>query len=222
MKRLLALLLLAGCNSQDDAASGGGGQSAVPGADLAALQNQNGANPAELQARAAAALSSILVDSASARYANIRAGASNAVCGDVDFKQVGGKYTGFRPFVVSPEGVAVISRNPTVVFNDPNDPFPDFYIRWCASPEELKNLTTRVAAGDPSLRAPAPDMPLDNISMAAPGGEPVRDIAAALPPRATAPEPARPSPRPAGERPAGTAAGDEDSFFKAVKRKADE
>ncbi len=213
MRRFLALLLLAGCGSEDGGGGRGAGEGALPGLDPAA--NQAAADPAALEARAAAALVGALHDPASARYSNIRAGSGNAVCGDVDSKQPDGKYSGFRPFAVSPEGVGVVSRTTTVMFNDPSDLFPDFYIRYCASPEELENLGGRVARGDPALTTPIDEQTLNSV---APAPELPTTIPADPPqpaPAANAPEPPRREP-PATAAPSGT--GEEDSFLKAVKR----
>lgn len=208
MRRLLILLLLlAGCDSrsENEAELPPEGQLPVApaGADPAALSPEQQA--AGAQQKAEQALAVILVDPKSARYSDVRPGAAGSVCGRVDSKQADGKYAGARPFVVTPEGVAVISATPQVMFDDPEDMFPDFYIRWCASPEELRTIGPRI---DTSKLPPPP---------------PAEDLAATLenalappPPPETVPpvEPVRSPPPPAPAQPAG----EEDSFSRVVIR----
>lgn len=166
------------------------------------------ASPDQLEARAKAALGAILTDP-DKRFGNLRAGASNAVCGDVEAKQLDGR-RGVRPFVITPEGVAVVSTTAQVQLTDPEDPFPDFYIRWCASPAELAQLQPNMIGGETlGLGAPPPDLP---------------DVPADLPSDLPLPAPAEPEPvRPAASTappprpPAPTA---DDSFFNAVARPA--
>jgi hypothetical protein len=77
----------------------------------------------------------------------------------------------WRPFVVTPEGVAVVSTTPEVRITDPEDPFPDFYIRWCASPAELARLQPNMIGGEtlglgadpptPEIPDVPPDLPMD-------------------------------------------------------------
>lgn len=144
---LLALLVVAGCDSNRDAVpEGESGSPMLPAAANAPPPPAEGAARAE--ERAKAALGVILVDPESARFAEVRSGTAGSVCGLVDSKQGDGKYAGPRPFVVTPEGVAVISAAPRVMFDDPEDVFPDFYIRWCASPAELRTIGPRVALTD--------------------------------------------------------------------------
>jgi hypothetical protein len=202
-KLLILLLLLAACDS-DPAPE----IEPVPdGALSAAAGAPSTASPAEQaaqnQQRASQALAVILADPESARYSDVRAGAAGSVCGLVDAKQAGGKYAGPRPFVVTPEGVAVISTTPQVMFDDPEDLFPDFYIRWCASPEELRGIGPRIASG------PIPDMNLaDDLTSIVDGAVPP-------PPPSAEPQPveaAKATPPPAQPP------GEEDSFSRAVLR----
>jgi hypothetical protein len=218
MKRFLALLLLAGCGSQDGSQRGASGGAGLPGEAGMSEMEGNDENPAQLQARAVAALSSELPDPQSARYANVRKGAGEAICGDVDAKGVDGEYSGYRPFVVSPEGVAVVSRTRTVMFNDPGDLFPDAYIRWCAPPEELNSLGARVAGGDPALTKPIGEEVL-NIAPTPEDTLLAEQPAPAVP---VVPPPPRPEPPAEVVPPASKENGvQEDSFFKAVKRKSE-
>jgi hypothetical protein len=207
----LALLLLAGCDSQEDAPpeQTAGSQTPPPAVTPAGSAAQN---PAQAAERAKAALAVILVDPKSARYSEVRSGTAGAVCGRVDSMQGDGKYSGARPFVVTPEGVAVISTAPRVMFGDPEDVFPDFYIRWCASPEELRTIGPNVALAD-RLGA----------ELEAGGIETVPEFDPAdAPPVPEAPPPAAPpgtAPAAPAAAPANPPAGGEDSFSSAVLRK---
>jgi hypothetical protein len=216
MKRLLILLLLSGCDSKRDDHGGG----AVPAASVAGLEdpmvNSGGADPAALQERAQTAVSAAILDPASARYANVREGSGGSICGDVNAKGENGRLQGFRPFVVAPEGIAVVSSAATIMFDNPADMFPDFYLRYCAPLEDLPMLQRKMAARTPDLPTP-PDSSL--------GTEPPSDFPSLGPPLAPPPPPPpvppsvpsarRPAP-PGGE--ADAKAGNEDSFFNAVIR----
>jgi hypothetical protein len=174
-------------------------------------------SPAEMEQKARAAVGAMTGDPA-AEYANIRAGSAGSICGDVKAKAPGGRSPGFVPFVVSPEGVALVSSTPAVMFTDPADMFPDFYIRYCAAPEELPALERRMkeqrgetGGGDVNLfdiPAPAPDIP----ELPPPPPPPP---AAATPP---AEPPLPPPPRPGRPPPPGS----EDSFFNSVMRPAED
>lgn len=200
-----SLLLLAACGSQSNEAAN---SKAEPSLNELGVVMPGAPDPAQLQAQASRALSSVLLSPKDARYSDIRAGTAGAVCGEVDSKQENGRFGGPRPFVVTAEGVAMVSPATRIRFGDPSDLFPDFYIRWCATPEELAKLGPAVAREEPPL-----DLPAEN---AASLPEP-----APLPP-ATEPPPApelQPKAAPAPKAPAkGT---QEDSFFNAVIRKED-
>ena len=209
-KSLLILLLLAACGSEEK--SGGGGPAAaqsIAGLDVEpAVQSA-----AQLEERARAAIAVEALDASSARFANLRAGSGGSICGDVDAKGPDGKHAGFRPFAVSPEGVAVISSAARIMFDNPADMFPDFYIRYCASPEELPMLQRQMAA---QLGKAAPADPLPVPEPVPPGELPADDPVLTPPPP---PPPTRPaSPRP----PRAAPTGDEDSFFNAVIRPDEE
>lgn len=206
MKRLAALLLLSAC-SREPADMGDQADLAAPPGSAAA--GNLAADPAGLEERVDRAMAAVLQDPAGARYRNVRAGLAGTVCGEVDPRRKGGGHTGFRPFLVTPEGVARVATAPRLTFEDPTDPFPDFYLRWCASAEELKRLEPELKraiarAGGEAPVEPLPDVPLPDLLPADPGAQP-------LPP---------PDSAPAGKsesRPA-----DVDSFINSVKRKKDQ
>lgn len=207
MKRLLILLLLAGCDSQRD----GNGDGAVPAAGGIGLEDpmaNAGVDPALLQARAQTAVGAAILDPASARYANLREGSGGSICGDVNAKGEDGRLQGFRPFVVTPQGVAVVSSAATIAFDNPADIYPDFYLRYCAPLEELPTLHSKMAGGNSDL-PPAPDAgppaPLDLPPLDLPTRAPPPP-----PPPPSARQPAAPKPQPKAQ--------DEDSFFNAVIR----
>jgi hypothetical protein len=207
MKRaLILLMLLSGCGSKEEEIAPDDGAAVPPLPNMVAPAAED---PAQLQARVAGALQAVLQDAKSARYANVRSGTAGAACGEVDAKGPGGRRTGFRPFVVTPDGMAMVSTAPKVTFNNPADPFPDYYIRWCATTEELANLGTATfnAARDATNMIGVPELPVEPV----PG-------APALPQ-----EPAPAAPAPTAEPPAAdttprpkTGGG---SFFDAVIRK---
>jgi hypothetical protein len=208
-----ALLLLSACGAQGPA--GQSGDPETPVADLSADNLAAGTAPqdiARIQARVDAAMGAILRDPKSAKYANVRSGAAGAVCGEVDLKQAGGKYGGSRPFVITPQGGAFVSASNPISFGNPDDPFPDLYIRWCATPDELKTLGPGLNAA--ALRGPAAPAELPTI----PELDPAEINQADAPAAATeAAPPARP-PAPAAQAPQG-GSGESDSFFNSVARK---
>jgi hypothetical protein len=204
MKRLAAILLLSACHSE--APTEGNEQveqSVVPAAAPGAQ------DPAQLRQRVIQAMTAILPDAASARYGDVRSGTGGAICGTVEAKQ--GKAAGFRPFVVTPQGVAVISTAPRILYDDPSDIFADYYIRWCASPEELRRLGPELQSAAGSL----PPVPPPDLSDPGPAMAPA-DTPAPPPPGVRRQEADKSAP-PAPTQPAASA--DEDSFSKAVLRK---
>ena len=209
MKRaLILLMLLSGCGSKEDEIVPEDGAAVPPLPNMVAPLVED---PAQLQARVAGALQAVLQDAKSARYANVRSGTAGAACGEVDAKGRGGRRTGFRPFVVTPDGMAMVSTAPKVTFNNPADPFPEYYIRWCATTEELANLGTATfnAGSETTNMIGIPEPSLDPVPPA--------------PPLATEPAPAPSAPAPRAEAPAGEAPPRPKpgggSFFDAVIRK---
>jgi hypothetical protein len=169
-------LILAGCGDQD-AATGNAADSGVTAAgdqanaliaNLSASAGQD--DPARLQALVAQAMPAAISDAKDALYRNVRGGAGGAVCGEVAEKPAGRAAPVFRPFIVNPDGIAVVSPTPKLALTDPNDFVADAWIRWCASPEELQKLAPQLhkAGASPSTPAnsaeafapsPAPDLP---------------------------------------------------------------
>ena len=207
MKKLAFLLLLplSGCGWASPEEANVEAEGADIAAEALAAANQaageQAEDPAVLQARVERAMSVILRDAKTARYANIRSGVARSVCGEVDSKQENGRYGGMRPFVVTPEGVALVSATAAIGFGDPADIFPDYYIRWCASPEELTRLGPAVrtplpALPEPGVPADIPDVPTLDPAPGGPQGDP-------------APK-ARPPAEPGADK--------DDSFFNSVVR----
>lgn len=190
-------MLAAGCDRSEEVPVEAPARSARP----AAVPQVSAADAERLlQEKAAAGLRAILPDPNDARYAELRAGTAGAVCGRVDTEQPDGKRSGLRPFVVTPDGVAVISLTPALMLNDPEDLFPDYYIRWCASTAELATLEVTEAA---NAAAPVTDLP----------GE-LPELAAAPPVAEVAPPPPEPAPPAARAAPSSSL----ESFSKAVIR----
>ncbi len=180
MKRLvsLSLLLAAGCGPQTDQ---GNEQTAAIEEDLLAGLQSNSAAQDETRIKALIerAMASAVPNAATARYRNIRAGVGGAACGEV---AADSKNAPFRPFVVTPEAVAIVGATPAIKFNDPSDFLADAWVRWCATPEELKQVAAELA------RAPKPSS--DDLIPAARNGMAVAAPApAAVPPAAAEPAP---------------------------------
>lgn len=193
MRRLLILWLLAGCDAAGEGDAPSPSAASSPGAQQRARAPMV-SQDAQARRRVQQALAPILADPEGARYSDLRAGAAGALCGRVE----AGQGEGPRPFVVTPEGVAVISATGDVKFDDPEDVFPDFHIRWCASPEELRRIGPRLIA--------------EGVREIVPAGEPANVIddamlTAGAPPEGPAIRPVTPPPPPA-----------EDSFSRAVMR----
>ena len=196
-------LLLAGCDSRksgeavDNEALAAAAEANAMLANMAAPADPN--DPARLQAMIAQAMPAAIPDAKDAQYRNVRAGAGGAVCGDVAVKPV------FRPFVINPDGLAVVAATPKMAFADPTDFVADAWVRWCASPEELQRLAPelRQAASNPA------SIPMGNVDAGAAGVVPEAPPEAAPAPPAKA-APSRPPP------PAKV-----DSFFNSVQHKQD-
>ncbi len=183
MKKLLPILvLLASCNSQaaeEDAAA-----EASPGEAAAPVAAPAGEDMAALQAKVSRAMAVALPDAGTAEYRALRTGAGGAACGEVATKKGAGV---FRPFVVTPDGLAVVAEGPAINWTDPDDFVADAYIRWCASPEGLQRLA-------PQLQSAA-------VNSAATAVPPEEEADLPLPPVREEPPAAPAEPAPAAERP---------------------
>ena len=154
------LLLLASCGSH----KGGEDNQTIPLQEnlLADLQTSNSAqDAARLQALIDRAMANALPDASKAQYRNIHEGVGGAACGEVASAGPKGKPGPYRRFVVTPDDAAVIGTSPEIKFNDPSDFLADAWIRWCASPDELKLVEGQIGQGPaPSTEAPPPtDIP---------------------------------------------------------------
>ena len=196
-----AAVALAACNSRD-APTGGESEARIPEAELANVETPR-RSAAQLEAQAQAALRAVLAQPP-VRLLNLREGFNEAICGQVELSAQGGSAGGTRPFLVTGRGQAYVSETPALRLEDPADPFPDLYMEWCASPEELRDLQDRIARLRPSDLQPLP-APTENLA----GPAPLPEEAAPAPPAATPPRPQpRAQPRPPND----------DSFFNAVVR----
>ena len=215
MKQLFPiLLLLASCSGQndDDAASETSARNDAALASEPVLPT--GEDAAAIQAKVSRAMALALPDAGSAQYRGVRAGAGGAACGEVAAGK-GAAAGAFRPFVVTPDGIAVIAPGAAIDWQDPDDFVADAWIRWCATPEELQRLGPQLqsaainsAAAAAAAAAPAadePDLPLPPVLEQGPGAaEP-----APAPAEKAAPPPARKSEAPPPRI---------DSFFNSVDR----
>jgi hypothetical protein len=167
------LLLLAGCGSRNGADANAEG--ALPPELMPNMEAVEANTAARAQALIDKALPAALPDAKTAQYRNVRAGGGGSACGEVS-----GKTThGFVPFVVSPEGVAVVGTTAKIAYDDPSDFLADAWIRWCATPEELKNVAAAVQKARPdalpaNFAAPAPDLPPPPAAPEAPAPGPTR------------------------------------------------
>ena len=207
MKRWFAiLLLLAGCDSDDQA------DQTTKGDPSGLLRDLNVPDPRRVKQSIDRAFSGILTEPI---FTDVRATPLGSICGYVDDKDKEGRYKGPRPFLITPDGLPLVSTSPRIMFEDADDIFPDFYIRWCATPEELRMVGPLLSARDNA--APAAPEPL----------EPDLIPLDPLPPPPAEPAPVNtPPPKPEEKaRPPAKASdrqSDADSFFNAVIRKKDE
>jgi hypothetical protein len=144
-----AALMLCGCDSSGRGSSSGGGAGGDPsGAPLPdnLTEPLNPEEVARLRSRAETALAVLVPNAASARYAHLRNGAGGAICGEVEAAGGGVLF----PFLVTPDGAAIVSRSPAIRLDDADDPFPDLYMQYCATVEELGRLGAQMNALVPS------------------------------------------------------------------------
>jgi hypothetical protein len=207
---LLPLLALAACEGKEEQPASSARQPVPADLDVAPTV----ASAAELETKARTAVSAAVLDPGSAVYQNLRPGSAGSVCGEVNSKSENGKPQGFRPFVVSPEGVAVVSSAAGIMWDEPADLYPDFYIRYCAPPQELPALARKMA--ERTAAAQPPEEP--EVMPKLPDDIPLPPVPAPEPPPAV--EAAPPAPR-LKARPSAPTSGNEDSFFNAVMRPAE-
>jgi hypothetical protein len=180
-------LALAACGTR----GGGAGGGSETGADLGNLSGSiDSAETARLEARAEAALRRALPE-APTRLENVRSGFNGAICGLVDTLPGAAGLGGLRPFVVTGGGEAFVSSGPGLRLENPIDPFPDLYMQWCATPEELQAIRQRLQEMRPAdiqvapLPGAAPNIP--PVANDETPGEPPTPAAPFSPPRATRP-----------------------------------
>ena len=209
VKRLLpVLLMLAGCDSRPPAEE----TAEVDPSEL--MPDLSAQDPRRVQQRIDRAFAGTLAETL---FTDVRATPLGSICGYVDDKDKQGRYKGRRPFLITPDGLPLVSTSPRIMFEIADDIFPDFYIRWCATPEEMRRIGPLIAARD-SAAAAAPEPFAPDLMLPGP-----------LPAETAEPAPVPPPPpkkeeekaKPSGETPDRQAA-DADSFFNAVIRKKDE
>lgn len=177
----ILLLLLAGCGAKDDVGANGAAGDVVPDLmpNLTAVEANSAAN---VQALIDKAMPAVLPDAKSAQYRGVHAGAGGAACGEVSARTT----HGFVPFVVTPAAVAVVGTTPKIAYEDPSDFLADAWIRWCATPDELRNVASVVQKAKPdalgNIAIPAPDVP-GAVPAAPPEAPPARTSAPAPPPQ---------------------------------------
>lgn len=172
-KWTLILLLLAGCGAKDTEETEGNALGVPEGLTAPLPAGPPGQDPAALQALIDRAMATTLPNAKDAQYRNLRPGTAGAVCGEVSVpgpKQAPGP---FRLFVVTSDAVAIVAEGATIDYDDAEDAFADAWLRWCATPDELQALSTRLqsaadnAAADNAAMAipevPLPDLPTDAL-----------------------------------------------------------
>jgi hypothetical protein len=178
---ILSLLLVAGCGAKSGGDVNAGGGDAPPQELTPNLEAVEANSAAHVQALIDRALPAELGDAKGAQYRNVRAGAGGAACGEVS-----GKTThGFVPFVVTPSAIAVVAKSPVIAYADPSDFFADAWIRWCATPEELKSVAAAVQKAKPDAVPANLALPL-----------PVPEASPGAPPQTPRAAPAKPPPPP--------------------------
>lgn len=207
-KMCLILLLLAACGSGEDGQDSAGSDAmrAEEQAVAAGLADPLGTpDPAQLQALVARAMAIAMPTAKELQYRAVRPGSAGAVCGEVATAGSGAAAGPFLPFVVTPEGGAILGTTPAIPYDDPADPLGDAWLRWCASAEELQAIAERMRTEGPA-KAAALEMP--------PPIEPI-DLEPAQPTLVQQPQPPAPPPERKAPPPPPPAI---DSFFNSVQR----
>lgn len=181
----ILLLLLAGCEARDD--SEAGQTIALQNDLLANLENAStDQDPARIQALIDRAMPAALPAAAKAQYRNVRGGVGGSACGEVAIAEGKGKAGSYRPFVVTPDAVAIIGTGAAIKFNDPSDFLADAWIRWCATNDELKLVEGQLDEGPALIPEAQPGGEFPPIAeppaLPMPKQEPPRRTASAPPP----------------------------------------
>jgi hypothetical protein len=178
----ILLLALAGCGASGGVDANNAAADAPP--DL--MPNMEGLeenSAAHVQALIDKAMPAVLADAKTAQYRGIHAGPGGAACGEVSARTT----HGFVPFVVTPAGVAIVGSSPKIAYEDPSDFLADAWIRWCATPEELRNVAAVVQKAKPdaigNLAVPVPDVPGAVPAPALPEVPPTKPTAPPPPPQ---------------------------------------
>jgi hypothetical protein len=163
MKKLVPLLLALATGCGPPAVPENGQTVAIEGNLLAGLQSDTAAqDQARIKALIDRAMPAAIPDAATARYRNLRAGVGGAACGEVAAAAANAP---FRHFVITPNAVAVVGDAPGIKFNDPSDFLADAWVRWCATPDELKLVEAELrrplpSSGNDFIPAPQTTMPV--------------------------------------------------------------
>lgn len=154
---IISLAALAACSGPET----GGGPYNSAGSDASA--NLSAMLPAELRARALAALRAVQSTIEAGHILTVTVGRFDAICGYVTVDQNGGA----RPYVVRADGTAVIAATPEPNLMATGDTFADLYILSCATDQELQ----AAAAGNvqaANMVEPANIANLANLTMPVP------------------------------------------------------
>jgi hypothetical protein len=190
---LILLPLVAACGSQNSPqeAADEDTSASLEAEDLA--PSAAGTDPAQLQSLIDRAMPAVLQNPGEAEYRNVRPGAGGSVCGEVAPKEPKGPV--FRPFVVTPEAIAVVGTSPRVAFENPEDFLADAWIRWCATPEELKqlsdNLPKLTRKVQQTSEADLPPLDIEDIPLPPPAAQPGTETPPAPPAKAKPADPPR-------------------------------
>jgi hypothetical protein len=188
---LAAAGLLAGCGSSSSGAAD------ATGPDEAA----------RLEAHVRAALTGVIPNPDAARFSRLRDGVRGAICGEVEV----GRPRTLHPFIVVPDGTALVSPSPTLRIDDAGNRFADLYVRYCATVEEM----ARMAESQNDLGPAAEIAPPGAEAVPVPPAAPFDDDALMPVPEDLPSEPQDPD---RSRDPEPPRRGDDDSFFNAIVR----
>jgi hypothetical protein len=186
-----AALMLCACDSSGGGSGSSGSATVGPAGEPLSGNLVEALGPEEmarLRSRAVTALALLVPNAASAGYARLRNGANGAICGEVEAAGGGVLF----PFLVTPNGAAIVSPSPAIRLDDADDPFPDLYMQYCATVEELGRLGAQMNSLAPAPVPEPPPLPPSESGEAGTDQTPADE---------------------AGPRP-----GDDESFFNAVVR----